>query len=487
MNAIKQLSLTLGAILAVEDDPALLDFKCGHTGILLWPMVRVPFFRAIMSDMLYGSPLVGTTVPNLKAIGALGKATVHNAIYARHAKADILMMASGMGNLIKDGRWFNRLSDHFALASPDQTLVVEDFFKWQWPFPRHNNRILFHAPTQVAFALVGRALCREAHLRQAQRLVSLVSQRGEQLLGWNLGAERARILIHSLAWKSAALPWLYRRYRAMLERVQPKILIKEEACYGSAAALMRAARGLGIVTAEYQHGAVSAGHDAYNLAPTLRNSIEYQKTLPEYFLGYGQWWNDQINVPVTKIAIGNPHRSEQLQRYAARPQQERNDILVLGDGIETKHYLGMAQQLVQQLNGKFTVAFRPHPMERATVLAEHANGNAGDVRIDQNGDIYQSFMTAYAVVSELSTGLFEAVGLASRIFIWDTPKARFGFPNHPFCVFDDAGDLAYQLFENNGKELTAEQSKEIWAPNWRENYQRFLAGIGLKQESRKSA
>lgn len=268
----------------------------------------------------------------------------------------------------------------------------------------------------------------------------------------------------------------------MLERVQPKVLIKEEACYGSAAVLMRAARSLGIVTAEYQHGAVSAGHDAYNLAPTLRNSIEYQKTLPDYFLGYGQWWNDQINMPITKVVIGNPHRSEQLQRYAADPQQERSDILVLGDGIETNLYLGLARQLAEQLGGKFTVVFRPHPMERVKVLAEYTSGATAGVRIDQNGDIYQSFLTAYAVVSELSTGLFEAVGLASRIFIWNTPKARFGFPSHPFSVFEDASDLARQLFESNGKEFSPEQSQEIWAPNWRENYQQFLAGIGVKQQ-----
>ena len=69
-----------------------------------------------------------------------------------------------------------------------------------------------------------------------------------------------------------------------------------------------AAKEMGIRTAEYQHGAVSRGHDAYNVAPGQGSSPEYQKVLPEFFLGYGRWWNEQINVPVTKVAVGNPHR-----------------------------------------------------------------------------------------------------------------------------------------------------------------------------------
>jgi hypothetical protein len=482
MNTKQQSSLSLLDILAVENDPALLDFKCSQTGLLLWPMVRAPFVRAIMSDQLYETPLVGSAppVPKLRGIGALSKAVVHNAIHGRNAKADILLMATGMGNQIKDGRWFNRLSDYFAMERHDQTLVVEDFFDWRWPFPRHNNRVLFHAPTQVAAIMAGRRLCHNEHLLQAQRLMSMVVERSKQILSWNCAAETEKMLVQLLARRTAATPWLYRKYRTMLERVGPKLLIKEEACYGSAAPLMLAAKSLGIATAEYQHGVVAAGHDAYNVAPVLHNSLDYRKTLPDYFLGYGEWWNEQINVPIAKIAIGNPHRSEQVQQYIAHSVQARTDVLVLSDGIETDLYLGLARELAAQLDTRFTVVFRPHPLERAKVLAAFPGGIVDSVRIDQNRDIYQSFLSAYAVVSELSTGLFEAVGLVNRILIWDTAKARFCFPSHPFSVFSDAGDLARKLVEDGRIELATEQGEKIWKPDWRANYGRFLASIGVK-------
>lgn len=484
MKLISRLSLTLDDILQVEDEAGLLDFKCSQTGILLWPMVRTPFFRAIMSDMLYGTPMSGAApaVPKLKAIATLGKAVIHNAIHGRHAKADIVLMATGMGGLIKDGVWFNRLCDHFAMANRDQTLVIEDFFNWQWPTPRHNDRMLFHAPIQAVAAALGRIACLEAHRSLSRRLIALVSQRAKQILGWDMGPERTAILVDLLARRYAAMPWLYRSYLSMLEQIAPKILIKEEACYGPSAVLMWAAKDLGIATAEYQHGAISSGHDAYNLAPLLRNSSEYKKTLPDYFLGYGKWWNDQINVPVRKIAIGNPHRAEQIKRYADCSEQRRTDILVLGDGIETDLYVNLALELAERIKSEFSVVFRPHPLERAVVYAKYLNGTAGAVRIDKNDDIYKSFTTAHVVISELSTGLFEAVGLANKIFIWNTAKARFSFPNHPFRVFDDAGDLVRKLLQDDKNELTPEQNRGIWEPDWRATYQSFLADLGLKYE-----
>ena len=79
-----------------------------------------------------------------------------------------------------------------------------------------------------------------------------------------------------------------------------RLLIKEEACYGGAdnACAILAARNLGMVSAEYQHGAVSSGHNAYNFAPAISSAKSYRKTLPDYFLAYGSWWAAQINAPV---------------------------------------------------------------------------------------------------------------------------------------------------------------------------------------------
>jgi hypothetical protein len=482
MNKKTEKSLTLKDILKVENDQRILDVRCTQTGIPLWTMIRVPFIRMIMSDLLYGTPLNGDVASGSKfrAISSLSKALLHNIRLGKDSKkADILLMSHGLGNQLKDGLWFNRLGDHFALARSNQTLLVEDFFKWQWPFPRHNQTILLHAPTQAFAAFAGKISSGRHHREQAHHLVSIIQDNARQLLGWELGEKRFDWLVNSLARKSAAIPWLYGYYQRLLEQVQPKILIKEEACYGPSSVMIRAARDLGIHTAEYQHGSVSAGHDAYNFADLICTDHEYQKTLPDYFLSYGRWWSEQINVPIKKVDIGNPHRTARLEEYRCYPPQERIDVLILGDGIETDLYLRLAQQLVNTMDERFQIVFRPHPLEKSHVIERFPEGRIDKIKIDLNSDIYQSFFSAHAVVSELSTGLFEAVGLVSNIFIWDTAKARFCYPQHPFNTFSDSNDLVNQLSSCAQKNLNAVQESDIWQPDWRKNYDGFLAGLGI--------
>ena len=273
-------------------------------------------------------------------------------------------------------------------------------------------------------------------------------------------------------------PWLYGRYRALLDRIRPRLLIKEEACYGPSAVFISAARDLGIATAEYQHGVISAGHDAYNVAEAVRSNAAYRRTLPDYLLGYGRWWLDQINMPIGRVAIGSPHRSEQLRGLAPAPLGAARNVLILGDGIETRLYMDLARRLAVHLGTRLQVVFRPHPLERAAVQHEFPAGSFDGVRIDASIDIYQAFQSSYAVVNDLSTGLFEAVGIVERVFIWNTAKSRFTFPQHPFPSFDDEADLARKLLQAAAAPLDATTAEAIWQPDWRANYLRFLAGVG---------
>lgn len=118
------------------------------------------------------------------------------------------------------------------------------------------------------------------------------------------------------------------------------------------------------------------------------------------------------------------------------------------------------------------VVFRPHPLERALVECENAGGGNELVRIDLNPDIYRSFSTAHAVVSEVSTGLFEAVGLADRIFMLNTAKSRFCYPEHPFETIANVDEIVERLYAPAAGGVIF--SDKIWAPDWQRNYLKFL-------------
>eukprot|EP01041_Mallomonas_annulata_P033607 gene33607-56255_t len=222
-------------------------------------------------------------------------------------------MATGARLGLREGRYFNPVSDYFVGAAPARTLAIEDMFGARWPFPRHHNAVLLQTPFRVDGVLRGRL--RAGRYRPlSQALVELVCSRAHTQIGWDIGPERRQWLENYCAAGAGSLLPRYRKYRSAFERAGARLLLKEEACYGGAdnASAVIAARDLGMATAEYQHGAITFGHDAYNFAPAILESAAYRRTLPDYLLTYGQWWGEQVNAPVRKIAIGNPHRTETL-------------------------------------------------------------------------------------------------------------------------------------------------------------------------------
>ena len=474
--------LTLRDLLIVEDDPALVDFRCHATELPLWPQVRVALFRMMMSDLLYGVRLTGASNAAkswTKAATTMVRSVAHNMQQQRihGVRATLCITAEGVADQWIEGQWFNRLSDHFVSLNPEDSLVLADHFEWRWPFPRRHDRLMLHAPWQATNAVLGRIRVSSVHERQASELIKLVTDRALQHLGWILDAQRFNALAHMLARKAASMPWQYGAYTKLLSRIRPKLLMVGAGCYGPSACLIAAAKSLGIHTAEYQHGAISAGHDAYNFAPSIRESTVYQRTLPDHFLGYGEWWIEQINSPIKKWAIGNPHREERLGKLNAQALDQKN-ILILSDGIEFNLYLNLARNLGKRAKSLgLRIVLRPHPLERTRAMQMT---DLDGIQIDTNADIYQSFKTAHTVVSEVSTGLFEAVGIAKNILIWDTPKSRFGYPNHPFKTFQSADSLIDILGQADcTTHKNPIESERIWRKNWKSNFQRFLADQGL--------
>ncbi len=472
------MDITLGQMLAVEDEPALQDFVCAETGISLWTQIRIVYLEAMMSDLLYAGTLTGrarTSAAPVRAMTTLARSVARNGRFALTGadRADICILGNGIADEWHGDRWFNRLTDHFAQASPAHSLVIADQYDWRWAFPRQHERTLLHAPRQAWQVAVGRAMVRSHHRERARQLIDLVDARALGALGWSPGASRRQDMIERLARKSAALPYKLSGYDAMLARIAPRVLMVDAACYGPAAPLIAAARRRGIATAEYQHGSISGGHIAYNFAPARLADAAFMSTLPEYFLSYGSWWSAQVNAPVRHCIVGNPHRSTKLEAEPA--SRDRQDgVLILSDGIDFDRYLNLARQLQPAASADgLRVRLRPHPLERAQVRERHG-AQVDGIDIDTTPDLYASLRHAQAVVSEVSTGLFEAVGIVPRLYLWDTPKARFSFPSHPFESFRTAGELVERLRQPGSGSLRAQGSEAIWAEGWQRRYAEFL-------------
>ena len=146
--------LSSGPVLVIEDDLALLDFRCSATELPLWPQVRVALFRMMMSDLLYGVRLTGASnAANswTRAAATMARSLAFNARQRQGGamRARLCITADGVADQCVEGQWFNRLSDHFVSVRPDDSLVLADHFEWRWPFPRRHDRLVLHAPWQA--------------------------------------------------------------------------------------------------------------------------------------------------------------------------------------------------------------------------------------------------------------------------------------------------------------------------------------------------
>jgi len=464
---------TLAELLTIENDPAILEHRCPDTGLLTWPLLRNQFLRALASAMYYpGTQVIAPPAPGRyrRALAALPKTLWANGQRWSAMRGDILVMASGAGHFQRDGGSFNRITDYFALESIDDTVTVEGLMDWRVPPNPCNHRTYYFLPWQGRIDVLGKLRQRPRHAKAARELLEYARARAADT-GLQMAEGQATYLASMVATKIARLPAMLKTYRRLLGKVRPRLVLLEQGCYSDLGVFNLVARDLGIRVAEPQHGLISAGHDAYSYAPVLRESAEYRRYLPHDFLGYGDWWNRQINVPLTKWVVGHPHYIERLGSVA-RVSGDKRDILFLSDGFEFEKYVTLAAELKSRIGDRYRVLVRPHPLERARVRSRYGSEVSG-LLIDRQDDIYPSLAAASAVVGELSTGLFEAIGLADRTFIWATPKAMFSCPAHPFASFSECAELA-ELVLRPAHRLPSVEVESVWASGWQHNYRHYL-------------
>jgi hypothetical protein len=433
-----------------------------------------------MSDWLFKSASLSSLGQNVnlaKLARDAAISAIHNLGYEANPQRNILIQSTGLGNYFQEGLVHDRLVGHFTEALSAQTVVYQDKPKNSFYEKYSFNPILHKSPRNILNKLYSRLSINRSHRSLARQVIDRAAENALLRFGYKFASDRLLRLSNSLASHLAVLPYASERYANWFSNHGFKLMLKEDACYGgSAISIIHAARLCGMVVAEYQHGAISRGHDGYNVADALATSQAFKAVLPDYLLTYGNWWSNQTNMPIQKIAVGNPHLTETLGSLGA-VSHKRNQILILGDGIETNLYLNLARKVLDMVRAKgIQVVFRPHPFEREKVkLALLPRG----VKLDTHSDIYTSLKESCVVISELSTGLFEAVGLVDKVLLWETDKSRFAFPEIPFMSFTTMDDLESILNDKYSfeKESNAVQTRELWEPNWKQNYLRFVEGV----------
>lgn len=475
--------LSLAEILEIENDPEILSFRCPDTGWIAWPAVRHAFLLYLIHELAYRwewavQPLARPW-EHRAALAAVARCLPHNARARRRgvARRPIALFASTGTMVPWGGRALNRVSDHLALERADQTCTYEDVSAPGYEIPRDrvNPAVLYTLPWVVKRYLV--SACRPAGPFDdvARRLTAFLVHRAERLFGLSVSPERRAITCTMIAKGLARYGFERRWYERAFRTGRTRLLLTTAGSQGSRAAGIRVARAMGIPVAEYQHGQSGGGQPEYNFAPAVRDHAEYRSTLPDYFLSYGRWWTERMNVPMRAVVIGHPHRTEHLAAVeAGQAAGRRTDILVVAKHGEPERYLALASELARGTGGRLRITMRPNPRDRSAMLAAYPEGRVGPIALDPTPDFYASLARAEVVVSGPSTTLAEAIGVAERIFIWEQAGGGFKYDQGVFETFATAGELIERLRAPAPPNPSRPAPHDVWAPDWRARYRRFV-------------
>jgi hypothetical protein len=468
---------TLKDLLELEKDSSLLGYSCPKTGLPIWPLLRIQVFRIIMSSTLYnGSPLI-----NLKRKRNLSKlikpyinSIMHNIFQKPTKNVDIMFFSTGLGNLYTRDTLDDRLIGEFSRMFSNNSTVYQNKLKEKLFETYSFGPVKYRVPNDLYCKLRSYIVRKSTHRIQAKKFIKDIECLASRDLRYKFKAVELEYLENFLVIQLAKLPIYFDKYVNFFAKKGVKILFLEDACFGGElVAIIAAAKQNGIKVVEYQHGVIAKGHDGYNISTTLAESDQYKHILPDYLLTYGSWWSKQSNLPIPKVKIGNPFRELSLKKMVNKPHK-RKQILILGDGYETSLYLDLSQKVLELVALEdVDVLFRPHPIEKANVTDEILPSG---VILDLCPDIYESFTNSILVISELSTGLFEAIGIADNILMWETKKARFMFPDILFDTFDSYDELKIYI----DKIFNAHTAKsnvnlpEYWEANWEDNLFQFI-------------
>jgi hypothetical protein len=470
-NAIK-----MSTFMSIEDSEEVLQFRFDHVDFLMWPLVRYAIFATLYYRGTNVRPFIRNKIGFVN-LGSYLLRAYHERPFRKRGMFDLLYFNSGVTNILKGNSYFNRITDHFAGLFPTTSLLVEDSVEFQFRRPRTFPNVSAHDGMLIIPKLLAKFTSPKKRERHAiDSFISFL----ESKFGKSLFPEEYRTIARILDSQSIMLPHLRRSYEVLFKKFKPKIVFVEDASYGQRSFILKWASDLGIATAELQHGYISDDHAAYNYGKSVLNSKEYQKYLPNYFLGYGQFWLDQINLPVKKVVIGNPMFAESLRELrVAEHASSKKVLLILSNGCNPTGICGFTSKLLESGFFKdFEVIFRPHPAERKDSLEIYADIlRLKNVRIDANDSIYSSFAKASVIVSELSTAVYEAAGFCNRIFVINDKYSASHVPEKLAFNVETVEDVLRILENTDIKDIESDFREKIWAPNWENNFKTFICEI----------
>lgn len=407
-------------LLSLENDPPDILFESAPvSGEPIWPHLRMPIANAMAATELQAEGVVveghhspvRTALRYLRAFGPERR-------LPRTRVAQRLCFLVGGGTIAEtQGRGENWLVDDFARTEPDSVVIQRKPLTLSPSFERTFSLQNAFARIDLTHKLRPLAPPPEHLIRGA---VDAVAAR----VAIHIDPDTARSIVRSVSYDLARIGRINNLLKQVFDRLDPSMVLIEDASYGSYAGAIRQLRERGVAVIEPQHGWIGPSHAAYNFGVLMR-SEHLERALPDTLLTFGDFWSAGVRFPGETVSIGKPHM-DRMSTSVGNYRDRRRAVLVASSVSEPQKMAALVRSLRLALPRDWEIVFRTHPSERSTQERRYPQlvGLDGVVFDDQD-DVYESMRNVRAVIGVASTVLYEALAMRCHVFAFDSPFARY--------------------------------------------------------------
>tara|TARA_B110000971_G_C20039698_1_gene516970 strand:- start:4531 stop:5919 length:1389 start_codon:yes stop_codon:yes gene_type:complete len=455
-------------LLTLEDNTKILDYRFNDNNIPMYLMIRHYLLQTFVNNEFSLTDYSPKQKIKLVDIIPFLFNTLTKNLY-RSPKKDIYIFSPDVQYKKVNSHYVNKLYDFFIDSYPDQTQIVVKSFVYKKQSPK-NRVVYFDFIIKLVSSLCGKFTSIKKKDKETIRQFLIFLK---EYSPYKIEEETLSVIEKTL--KSNAKQLKYYQYlnHQFLKLKKPKLILVEDAHYlNEPISIIMAAKKLNIKVGEIQHGYIGPSHRAYNFSEKLQPLIK--EYLPDYFLSFGKFWNDSINIPAKKIPIGNPELLKNKTLYKNKNQQKKQILFISGGTVFNK-LIELISGAYNELNcDGYKIILRPHPLERSEIENRYSLLIKMGVQIDQ-GNLFDSLSSSEIIVSmEVTTVLYESICFTNKIYLEDSKYSSFYEQNHVFIKFINSNDLVESIKSKAEVDLNLD---DFWDSNYTNNYKNFIESI----------
>lgn len=471
-------------LLEFENNSKVLEYRFKYRNLLIWPYVRYAFFLRAMTlkKEQMGLVLQKTSIDEQVAVSKKVFRKIRDLFLALSTKRqiprkDILFMTSNGANVKNsDGKMYNRLYDELALVFSSQTAMLEKCIEGY----SSENRVF---PEIISARYMDYIIWLSSMLKRNNKedtkSIDTFLQYMRKEFPDNLDDDFYFNIRKQLMRRARSLKTEDRLFRSLLVKMSPKLIFAENACYGyDKAYKVWIINDMKIPVYEIQHGRVCLSEIAYNYSELLLGNKEYHQFLPTEYLVMGDFWKDNLRIPIACRTLGNANFTENIRKMQDI-QEVRGRILIILSGVISDSIIDITEALLEHLSESYSIVVKGHPVYCSGIKRFEKFDKFPNFSLSTKGNISEYIAEAEYVIGDSSTVLYEAAGCGKTVFVYRNSMSELVISKNMGNWFDTPEELLY-LLKNNADFVKSDHSEEYFNSHWRENYINLVHSVMSK-------